>query len=64
MPDAMHSARHLVYTSALHINSSGCERMLEHSVHFSFSKIDRFFMLAKGGLGSCKKAGGETIFLR
>ena len=60
VPDAaMHSVRHLMHTSELHINSSGCERTLEHSAHFSFSKINRLFMLAKGGLGSCKKAGGE-----
>ena len=50
--DAMHSMRHLVHTSAMHVNSSGCERMLEHSAHCSFSKIDRLFILAKGGLGS------------
>ena len=61
-PDAaMHSVRHLVHTSALHINSSGCERTLEHSAHFSFFKIDRLFALAKVGLGSCNKAGGEAI---
>ena len=62
-PDAaMHSVRHLVHTSELHVNSSGCERTLEHSAHFSFSKINRLFTLAKGGLGSCNKAGGEAIF--
>ncbi|KAL5457746.1 hypothetical protein EMCRGX_G035036 [Ephydatia muelleri] len=58
----MHSVRHLVHTIALHVNSSGCERMLEHSAHFSFFKIDRLFALAKVGLGSCNKAGGEAIF--
>ncbi|KAL5494161.1 hypothetical protein EMCRGX_G015439 [Ephydatia muelleri] len=62
-PDAaMHSVRHLVHTSALHVNSSGCERTLEHSAHFSFFKIDRLFALAEVGLGSCNKAGGEAIF--
>ena len=62
-PDAaMHSVRHLVHTSSLHVNSSGCERTLEHSAHFSFFKIDRLFALAKVGLGSCNKAGGEAIF--
>ncbi|KAL5475157.1 hypothetical protein EMCRGX_G027223 [Ephydatia muelleri] len=62
-PDAaMHSVRHLVHTSALHVNSSGCERTLEHSAHFSFCKIDRLFALAKVGLGSYNKAGGEAIF--
>ncbi|KAL5517183.1 hypothetical protein EMCRGX_G002681 [Ephydatia muelleri] len=60
-PDAaMHSVRHL-HISALHINSSGCERTLEHSAHFSFFKIDRLFALAKVGLGSCNTAGGEAI---
>ena len=50
-PDAaMHSVRHLVHTSALHVNSSGCERTLEHSAHFSFCKIDRLFALAEVGL--------------
>ena len=63
MPDAaMHSVRHLVHTSELHVNSSGCKRTLEHSAHFSLStKINRFFMLAKHGLGSCNTAGGEAI---
>ena len=62
-PDAaMHSVRHLVHTSALHVNSSGCERTLEHSAHFSFFKIDRLFALAEVGLGTCNKAGGEAIF--
>eukprot|EP00731_Ephydatia_muelleri_P003035 Em0001g3035a len=62
-PDAaIHSVRHLVHTSALHINSSGCERTLAHIAHFSSSKIDRLFTLAKGGLGSCKKAAGKAIF--
>ncbi|KAL5487334.1 hypothetical protein EMCRGX_G019923 [Ephydatia muelleri] len=62
-PDAaILSVRHVVHTSALHINSSGCERTLAHIAHFSFSKIDRLFTLAKGGLGSCKKAAGEAIF--
>ena len=63
-PDAaILSVRHVVHTSALHINSSGCERTLAHIAHFSSrSKIDRLFTLAKGGLGSCKKAGGEAIF--
>ena len=57
-PDAaMHSVRHLVHTSELHVNSSGCERTLEHSAHFSFFKIDSLFVLAKVGLGSCNKAG-------
>ena len=52
-PDAaMHYVRHLVHTSELHINSSGCERTLEY---FNFSKINRFFTLAKVGLGSCNK---------
>eukprot|EP00731_Ephydatia_muelleri_P038236 Em0688g1a len=46
-PDAaMHSVRHLVHTSTLHFNSSGCERTLEHSAHFSFFKIDRLFTMA------------------
>ena len=62
MLHCVHSVRHLVHTSALHINFSGCERTLEHSAHFSSSKIDRLYMVAKGGLGSCKKGGGETMF--
>eukprot|EP00731_Ephydatia_muelleri_P012455 Em0006g1349a len=45
---AMHSVRHLMHPSSLHVNSSGCERTLEHSAHFSFSKINRLFTLAKG----------------
>ncbi|KAL5516535.1 hypothetical protein EMCRGX_G001895 [Ephydatia muelleri] len=62
-PDAaMHSVRHLVHTSELHVNSSGCERTLEHSAHFSFFKINRLFALAKVGLGSCNTAGGEAVF--
>ncbi|KAL5494186.1 hypothetical protein EMCRGX_G015469 [Ephydatia muelleri] len=62
-PDAaILSVRHVVHTSALHINCSGCERTLAHIAHFSSSKIDRSFTLAKGGLGSCKKAGREAIF--
>ncbi|KAL5463750.1 hypothetical protein EMCRGX_G032679 [Ephydatia muelleri] len=41
-PDAaMHSVRHLVHTSELHINSGGCERTLAHIAHFSSSKIGR-----------------------
>ena len=40
-PDAaILSVRHMVHTSALHINSSGCERTLAHIAHFSSSKID------------------------
>eukprot|EP00731_Ephydatia_muelleri_P004733 Em0002g909a len=64
-PDAaMHYVRHLMHTSALHVNSSGCERTLEHSAHFSFFEIDRLFVLAKVGLGSCNKAGGEANVLK
>ena len=59
---AMHSVRHLVHTSELQVNSSGCERTLEYSAHFNFSKINRLFTLAKVGLGSCNKAGGKAIF--
>ena len=38
-----------MHTSELHINSSGCDRMLEYSGHFSYSKILGLFMLAKDG---------------
>ena len=55
-PDAaILSVRHVVHTSALHINSSGCERTLAHIAHFSSSKIDRLFTLAKGGLAHARK---------
>eukprot|EP00731_Ephydatia_muelleri_P029216 Em0020g860a len=50
-PDATtHSWRHLVHTSAPHCSSSGCERMLEHTAHFSSFSINWLFTLAKGGL--------------
>ncbi|KAL5500745.1 hypothetical protein EMCRGX_G012345 [Ephydatia muelleri] len=49
-PDAaIHSWRHLVHTSAPHSSSSGCERMLEHTAHFSSFSINWLFMLAKAG---------------
>ena len=51
LPDAdIHSMRHLVHTSVLHINSSGCDRTLEHRAHFSSSKMEGLFTLANGGL--------------
>ena len=61
---AIHSWRHLTHTSAPHCSSSGCERMLEHSAHFSSFNINWLFMLAKGGLGSRKRTGGGAIFSR
>eukprot|EP00731_Ephydatia_muelleri_P013831 Em0007g1141a len=64
-PDAaIHSWRHLAHTSAPHSSSSGCERMLEHTAHFSSFSINWLFTLAKGGLGSCKRTGGGAIFSR
>eukprot|EP00731_Ephydatia_muelleri_P010825 Em0005g1411a len=52
-PDAaVHSQRHLVHTSVPHCSSSGCERMLELTAHFSSFSINWLFMLSKGGLGS------------
>ena len=47
-----------MHTSELHINSSGCDRMLEHNRHFSSSKMEGIFTLAKGGIGSCTRTGG------
>eukprot|EP00731_Ephydatia_muelleri_P011164 Em0006g58a len=50
-PDAaIHSWRHLVHTSAPHSSSSGCERMLEHTAHFSSFSINWLFMLAKASV--------------
>eukprot|EP00731_Ephydatia_muelleri_P014679 Em0008g399a len=64
-PDAaVHSQRHLVHTSVPHCSSSGCERMLELTAHFSSFSINWLFMLSKGGLGSCKRTGGGAIFSR
>ena len=44
-----------MHPSELHVNSSGCERTLEHTAHFSFFKINRLFALAKVGLGHAIK---------
>eukprot|EP00731_Ephydatia_muelleri_P017123 Em0010g221a len=66
-PDAaMHSVRHLVRTSELHASILVAVKERWNTVHTScsFSKIDRLFTLAKVGLGSCNKAGGEAIFWR
>eukprot|EP00731_Ephydatia_muelleri_P015091 Em0008g811a len=53
-PDAaIHSWRHLTHTSAPQCSSSGCERMLEHTAHFSSFSMNWLFTLSKGGLGSC-----------
>ena len=41
---------------------AACERMLEHSAHFSSFSIDRLLALAKGGLGSLWRTGGRAIF--
>ena len=60
---AIHSWRHLAHTSAPHCSSDGCDRMLEHSAHFSSFNINWLFMLPKGGLGSHKRTGG-AIFSR
>ena len=61
---AIHSRRHLEHTSAPHSSSSGCERVLEHSAHFSSFSIDRLLALAKGGLGSLWRTRGGAIFSR
>eukprot|EP00731_Ephydatia_muelleri_P000854 Em0001g854a len=37
---AIHFWRHLAHTSAPHCSSSGCERMLEHTAHFSSFSIN------------------------
>ena len=60
---AIHSRRHLEHTSAPHSSSSGCERVLEHSAHFSTFSIDTLLSLAKGGLGSLWRTRG-AIFSR
>ena len=44
-----------MHTSALHVNSSGSERTLEHTAHFNFSTINMLFMLAKDGLAHAIK---------
>ena len=65
LPDAaINSTRHLVHTSALHINSSGRDRMLVHSAHFSSSKMEGLFTVDKGGKGSCRRTGGGAIVQR